>query len=115
MFLKDGILYFNPLKEPLNAFDTSLFGEKHLLNQAKNIQWSNKTNESSVDDSSLQFDSTWINAKQFANLIRNFLGKNLLDSEIYVNDLISFLRENYQETSNEKSEKLEHVNIYHFI
>lgn len=118
MFLKDGVLYYSPLKEPLAAFDSSLFADKNLLSQTRSDQWKNDNKKSpskqQIDDvnrDQYAFDSKLVNAKQFANLIRNFLGKNLLDSEIYVNDLIAFLRENYQETSNERIQKLEQVRI----
>ena len=102
MFLKGGSLYYSPLKEPLNAFDSGLFAEKPILP-------SNYSNNVDLDEPQFAFDSKFINAKQFANLVRNFLSKNLLDSEIYINELITFLRENYNETSNEKTQKLKQV------
>lgn len=102
MFLKGGSLYYNPLKEPLNAFDSGLFAEKSILP-------SNYSDNVDLDEPQFAFDSKFINAKQFANLVRNFLSKNLLDSEIYINELITFLRENYNETSNEKTQKLKQV------
>lgn len=105
MFLKDGVLYYNPLKEPLKAFDSSFFAEKlQLTKQEPNSQ-----------DIQYDFNSKLVNSKQFANLIRSYLSTNLLDSEIYINEFISFVRENYSETAFERELKLKQVSLTHCI
>ncbi len=98
-----------PLKEPLNAFDSTLFVEKKNKN--------NKTNENQNeihDARSLQneFDTDLVNERQFLNLVNNFVMSGFLNSEIYVNDLITFIKNNFAENQYEKLSKLKKVYLF---
>ena len=100
MFIKGGILYYVPLKEPLNAFDSNLIIEKksHVENEQK------QTGELLAD-----FDPEFVNEKQFVNLINSFMMPSLLHSEIEVNDLIVHIKDNFAENQFEKRLKLQKV------
>ncbi len=56
------------------------------------------------------FNTEFVNAKQFLNMINNFIKPSFFYSEILVNDLIVFVKDNYSENLAEKNSKLEKVN-----
>ena len=100
MFIKGGILYYVPLKEPLNAFDSSLVLEKKGQTEIEQKQ----TNDLLHD-----FDPEFVNEKQFVNLISSYMMPSLLHSEIEVNDLIVHIKDNFGENQFEKRSKLQKV------
>ena len=55
------------------------------------------------------FDTEFVNAQQFLNLINNFVKSSFFYSEILVNELIVFIKDNYSENLTEKNSKLEKV------
>ena len=62
-----------------------------------------------ADDVLLEFNTDYLNLKQFLNLISNFIEPAVLHSEAFVNDLIVFLKDNYSESQAEKNAKLDKV------
>ena len=92
------------MEQDLNAFDTSLLTEKAIQRRQ-----SAAVSKSKVDDVLLEFNTDFLNLKQFLNLISNFIEPAVLHSEAFVNDLIVFLKNNYSESQAEKNAKLEKV------
>ncbi len=109
MFIKNGILYYCPLKEHLNAFDSSFFIEKkNKLNQ--------KNSAEIIEPVQYDFDTELVNEKQFLNLVNNYMMSGFLKSEIYVNDLITFIKDNFAENQYEKLVKIKKVSkVLHYI
>jgi hypothetical protein len=95
VFLKDGLLYYQSLSELLNAFDTRLL--------------CGSPSEVVVVDAQFKYDYKFVNVQQFCNLLGTFITNNFLNSDLYVNDLIAFIKENYSETQLEKMEKIQQV------
>ena len=94
-------MYYFPLKEPLNAFDSSMLLEKKTSNE----------NEANVSSSLLnEFDPDFLNEKQFVNLVNNYIMPSVLSSEIKVNDLVVHIKDNFCESQNEKESKIAKVN-----
>jgi hypothetical protein len=100
VFIKGGILYYEPFKEPLNALTTTITDEKKLQHHSLKI------------DEFDEFSSEFITCRQFANLIDLFCMPLFIKSEICVNDMIVYLKNNFCESLSEKSKKIETVNIY---
>jgi hypothetical protein len=110
VFIKGGILYYVPLKEPLNAFDSSLFVEKK--NNGKRQQKEEASEATATTDIRFiqsEFDPGFVNEKQFLNLVNNYMMSGFLNSEIYVNDLVTFVKDNFAENQYEKLSKLKKV------
>jgi hypothetical protein len=118
VFLKGGSLYYTPISQPINAFDRNLLIEPKKIEhrdeeEDKNENKKQKDNQNSLNGSDLllsDFDTEFLNLKQSLNLINNFVNQNFLNSEIHVNDLIFFIKDNYSENTLEKQAKLEKLN-----
>lgn len=107
MFLKGGILYYKPLKQDLNVFESNLINSDNKRIQTKNAK---KSEAKSEEDTMLsQFDTEFVNLGQFLNLIHNFFLFGFLNSEINVNDLIVFVKDNFAENNFEKMSKLKKI------
>lgn len=89
-------MYYDPMNEPRNSFDASL-----LMNETKS--------SSQRDEIQCKYDYKFLNADQLCNLINNFINRDFLSSDLYVNDLISTLKENYSEMPFERHEKMQKV------
>jgi hypothetical protein len=76
------------------------------------VKRSESKSESSEEDKAptmSQFDTEFVNLEQFLNLIQNFFLFGFLNSEINVNDLIVFVKDNFAENNFEKMSKLKKV------
>ena len=95
VFMKGGVFYYSPVNK---SFKINLLKdiEEELLN---NIDFMSK------------FDPEFLNSKQFRNLITTFVSNNFMNSEIYVNELIVYLKDNYAESRFEKNSKQDKVII----
>ena len=91
MFIKGGIMYYNPLREPLNAFD------RLMLNNDKQ----------SIESS--RFNTEYIDASQFVNILNNFCFSTLIKSELDTNRLITYVKDNFIENKSERNEKMKYV------
>lgn len=94
VFIKGGIMYYFPLKDAQNAFDSSMLIEK-------------KNNKFVLDE----FDPDFLNDRQFINLINSYIMPSLLSSEIKVNDLVVHIKDNFAESQREKDSKMAKVNL----
>lgn len=106
VFLKGGKFYYAPLGENLKAFDSQLLTQKNLSGTAEPFEEIDKSDHAVELD---KFDSNLVNASQFVNLVNNFIHASFLKSEIFVNDLIKFIKDNYFESQSERTGKLEKV------
>ncbi len=107
--MKGGILYYTPLKQDLNVFESNLINVDNKQKQAKKAEAPSDVN---VEDKSIlmsQFDTEFVNMEQFLNLIHNFFLFGFINSEINVNDLIVFVKDNFSENNFEKMSKLKKV------
>ncbi len=111
VYLNGGILYYKPLEEGLNAFDSGLMIEKNIQQRKQPIM----NAQIKEEQSQLEFDPDFIELKQFLNLISSFIQSDVLNSEKFVNDLIVFLKDNYGESQMEKNAKLDKVILFFII
>lgn len=95
-FLKGGSLYFKPIESLFNSFDVSLLKLNPLYSV---VQY----------DELHEFSTEFVDSKQFLNMINNFVQPSFCFSEIFVNNLILFIKNNYTESLVEKNLKLEKV------
>lgn len=102
VFIKGGIMYYFPLKESQNAFDSSMLVEKKNNNQTETEPIGPILNE---------FDPDFVNDRQFINLINSYIMPSLLSSEIKVNDLVVHIKDNFGESQIEKDSKMAKVNL----
>ncbi|CAF0711900.1 unnamed protein product [Brachionus calyciflorus] len=91
LFMKGGVLYYTPVKKSFN------------------IDLLKELDDDIINNSELQskFDPEFLNSKQFRNLIHNYVTNNFMHSEIYVNDLVVYLKDKYAESRFEKNSKLD--------
>jgi hypothetical protein len=103
VFIKGGIMYYFPLKESQNAFDSSMLIEKKNNN-------TNGQSETEVTGHVLdEFDPDFVNDRQFINLINSYIMPSILTSEIKVNDLVVHIKDNFGESQIEKDTKMAKV------
>jgi hypothetical protein len=95
-------MYYFPLKDSQNAFDSSMLIEKKNNNNPETVQ-----NKSILDE----FDPDFLNDRQFINLINSYIMPSLLSSEIKVNDLVVHIKDNFAESQREKDSKMAKVNL----
>ena len=95
-------MYYFPLKDSQNAFDSSMLIEKKNNNLPETEQ-----NKSVLDE----FDPDFLNDRQFINLINSYIMPSLLSSEIKVNDLVVHIKDNFGESQREKDSKMAKVNL----
>jgi hypothetical protein len=128
VFLKGGSLYYTPLSNSLNAFDKTLLADLAEAASSSTLQPSSPTSQTSssmiggtpeqhqqraqqqrVPPANLltDFDPEFLTPRQVLNLTNNFISQHFVNSEIHVNDLVVFIKDNYAETALEKSAKLE--------
>lgn len=86
-------MYYNPLREPLNAFD------RLMLNNDKQ----------SIESS--RFNTEYIDASQFVNVLNNFCYSSLIRSESDTNRFITYVKDNFAENRSEKNEKMKYVSL----
>jgi hypothetical protein len=84
-------MYYTPLREPLNAFD------RIMLNNDKQ----------SIESS--RFNTEYIDASQFVNMMNNFCFSTLIKSELDTNRLITYVKDNFNENKSERNEKIKYV------
>lgn len=101
VFLNGGILYYKPLETTLSSFDTGLIQEQ------KNPRAFSASKKTKPNSCQVAFDTEYLDAKQFLNIVRSYMRPGVLDSEKAVNDFIVFLKDNYAENQVEKTGKLE--------
>jgi hypothetical protein len=121
--LKGGALYYTPLSNSLSAFDKNLLIDPADANSSQNAAPATAATPNSVQSSAqsaaantpnpsnmlVNFDPEFLSPRQVLNLINNFISQHFINSEINVNDLIVFIKDNYAETALEKNAKLEKV------
>ncbi len=91
MFIKGGIMYYQPITKSLSAFENKLIeNDNQILNISK-------------------FDLDFITSDQFVNMINSYCHSKTLSSENILNKLINYLKDNYTEVRKEKDMKLSHV------
>jgi len=96
-FLKGGSFYFKPIIEQFHSFDTSLL----KINPSYSVV---------TYDELTEFNTEFINARQFINMINNYLrGPTVFYNEKLINDLIIHIKDSYTENLAEKNLKLEKI------